>query len=93
MFISGVESDNSNGHAEIKTVQVNDYNLMPDNKRTTQQIILGNTRKQQLASEAVHNPEAAAQRKIAKQLREKERKKRRVDERRGARGAIKKRRY
>ena len=51
------------------------------------------TRKQQLASEAVHNPEAAAQRKIAKQLREKERKKRRVDERRGARGAIKKRRY
>ena len=50
-------------------------------------------RKQEMASEAVHNPAAAAQRKIKKQLREKERKKRRVDDRKSMRGSFKKRRH
>lgn len=49
-------------------------------------------RKQELASEAIHDPAAAAKRKIQKQLREKERRKRRVDERKSMRGASKKRR-
>lgn len=50
-------------------------------------------RKQELASEAVHDPVAAAQRKLKKQLREKDRRKRRVDDRRTGRGATKKRRH
>ncbi|KAL3817639.1 hypothetical protein ACHAXA_011727 [Cyclostephanos tholiformis] len=50
-------------------------------------------RKQDIASEAVHNPAAAAQRKIMKQVREKERKKRTVEDRRSQRGASKKRRH
>ncbi len=48
LFISGVETDNASQRSEIKTVQVKDYDLTPDDKRTTQQILLGNTRKQQL---------------------------------------------
>jgi U3 small nucleolar RNA-associated protein 20 len=48
-------------------------------------------RKQDIASEAVHNPSAAAQRKINKQLREKERRKRKIDDNRSKRGASKKR--
>lgn len=50
-------------------------------------------RKQEMASEAVHDPAAAAQRKIKKQMREKERKKRRVDDRKSMRGSLKKRRH
>lgn len=49
-------------------------------------------RKQEIASEAVHDPTAAAQRKIQKHLREKERRKRKVDGRRAMRGASNKRR-
>jgi len=52
LFISGVESDNANERSEIKTVQVRDYNLTPYDKRTTQQIILGHTRSQQLGKTA-----------------------------------------
>jgi len=44
-------------------------------------------RKQEAAAEAVHNPQAAAKRKLRKQEREKQRKKRRVNERKAARGA------
>lgn len=50
-------------------------------------------RKQEIASEAIHNPAVAAQRKIMKQVREKERKKRTVEDRRSQRGASKKRRH
>lgn len=50
-------------------------------------------RKQEIASEAVHNPVAAAQRKIMKHVREKERRKRSVDDRRSQRGGVKKRRH
>jgi len=51
-------------------------------------------RKQDAAAEAVHNPQAAAQRKIRKQEHEKRRKKRRVEEQRAMRGAYaKKQRY
>ena len=50
-------------------------------------------RKQDIAAEAVHDPEAAANRKIKKNLREKERRKRRVQDRRTIRGGQKKRRY
>ena len=49
-------------------------------------------RKQDVASEAVHDPAAAAQRKIMKQVREKERKKRTIEDRRSQRGGSKKRR-
>ncbi|KAL7543114.1 hypothetical protein ACHAXR_013072, partial [Thalassiosira sp. AJA248-18] len=51
-------------------------------------------RKQEIASEAVHDPMAAARRKINKQFQEKERRKRRAEDRRGQgmRGASKKRR-
>ena len=49
-------------------------------------------RKQDVASEAVHDPAAAAQRKIMKQVREKERKKRNIEDRRSQRGGSKKRR-
>ena len=48
-------------------------------------------RKQDIASEAVHDPTAAAQRKITKHLREKDRRKRKVDDNRSKRGASKKR--
>jgi U3 small nucleolar RNA-associated protein 20 len=47
-------------------------------------------RKQDIASEAVHNPITAAKRKIKKQLHEKERKKRRVNEMKLMRGVTKK---
>ena len=50
-------------------------------------------RKQDIASEAVHDPEAAANRKIKKNLREKERRKRRIEDRRVMRGGQKKRRH
>jgi len=50
-------------------------------------------RKQDIASEAVHDPAAAAQRKITKHIRDKERKKRKIDGRRSIRGASSKRRY
>lgn len=49
-------------------------------------------RKQEIASEAVHDPAAAAKRKLRKQFREKSRRKRRVEDRRAMRGAAKKRR-
>eukprot|EP00970_Alexandrium_tamarense_P020538 scaffold15349_cov200-Alexandrium_tamarense.AAC.2 len=49
-------------------------------------------RKQEIASEAVHDPVSAAKRKIKKQVHEKERRKRRVDDRRNSRGGTKKRR-
>ena len=48
-------------------------------------------RKQDIASEAVHDPTAAAQRKIKKHMREKDRRKRKVDDNRSKRGASKKR--
>jgi len=48
-------------------------------------------RKQEIASEAVHDPMAAAQRKIQKHLRDKGRRKRKVDDRRAMRGASKRR--
>lgn len=47
-------------------------------------------RKQDIAAEAVHNPSSAAKRKINKQLHEKERKKRRMNEIKLTRGAAKK---
>jgi U3 small nucleolar RNA-associated protein 20 len=47
-------------------------------------------RKQDMASEAVHDPTAAAQRKIKKQLREKERRKRKVEDVRSKRFVSKK---
>jgi U3 small nucleolar RNA-associated protein 20 len=50
-------------------------------------------RKQDIAAEAIHDPIAAAQRKINKQRKEKERKKRRIDEQRSSRGALKKNRH
>jgi len=50
-------------------------------------------RKQEIASEAIHDPAAAAQRKIKKQLRERDRRKRKVDDHRSTRGATRKRRY
>lgn len=50
-----------------------------------------NKRKQDIASEAVHDPTAAAQRKIKKQQREKERKKRKVDDARSKQCVTKKR--
>ena len=50
-------------------------------------------RKQQIAAEAIHDPEAAAKRKIKKQEREKERKKRRIQERKMGIRKQKKRRY
>lgn len=51
------------------------------------------SRKQEIASEAVHDPESAAKRKIKKQFHEKERRKRRVEDRRSMRGASKKKRF
>lgn len=45
-------------------------------------------RKQELAAEAVHNPEAAAQRKIIKQQKEKLRRKRRIQEQKINRGVF-----
>ena len=50
-------------------------------------------RKQEIAAEAVHNPTFAAKRKIKKQLHERERKKRRVDEMKLMRGTTKKNKY
>jgi len=50
-------------------------------------------RRQEIAAEAVHDPQAAAKRKIKKQLLEKERKKRRVEDRRSMRGGAKKKHY
>ncbi|MEE9333020.1 MAG: hypothetical protein V3U65_02915 [Granulosicoccaceae bacterium] len=50
LFISGVK----NAQSEIKTLQVRDYNLTPDNKRTTQEIVLGNARNQQLGKAAAN---------------------------------------
>jgi len=50
-------------------------------------------RKQELASEAIHNPAAAAQRKIKRQIGKRERKKGKIDDRRAMRGASKKRRH
>lgn len=49
-------------------------------------------RKQDIAAEAVHDPASAAKRKIKKQLHEKERKKRRVNDMKSMRGASKKNR-
>ena len=50
LFISGVETDT--GRAAITTVQVKDYDLTPDDKRTTQEIVLENARMQQLGKNA-----------------------------------------
>ena len=47
-------------------------------------------RKQDLAAEAIHDPVAAAQRKVNKGRREQERKRRRIDENRSSRGGFKK---
>eukprot|EP00804_Cyclotella_cryptica_P001375 CCRYP_014133-RA/>CCRYP_014133-RA protein AED:0.02 eAED:0.02 QI:68/1/1/1/1/1/6/174/3100 len=47
-------------------------------------------RKQDIAAEAIHDPASAAKRKIKKQLQEKERKKRRVNDMKAMRGAFKK---
>ncbi len=49
-------------------------------------------RKQDIASEAVRDPAAAAQRKIMKHVREKNRKKRTIEDKRSQRGSSKKRR-
>jgi hypothetical protein len=45
-------------------------------------------RKQQVLSEAVRDPKEAAKRKILKQSKEKERKKRKIQERRASRGVF-----
>ena len=50
-------------------------------------------RKQDIAAEAVHNPSFAAKRKIKKQVHEKERKKRRMNEMKLTRGVSKKKRH
>ena len=47
LFISGVE----NGRGEIKTVQVRDYDQAPDDKRTTQEMVLETARTQQLGKD------------------------------------------
>ena len=47
-------------------------------------------RKQEIAAEAVQNPQAAAKRRLIKQEREKNRKKRRIEEKMMDRGAYKK---
>lgn len=49
-------------------------------------------RKQDIASEAIHDPVAAAQRKVSRGKKEQERKKRRIDENRSSRGGFKKNR-
>lgn len=52
------------------------------------------TRKQELAAQAITDPEAAAKRRIFKQTKEKKRRKRRIEERKSSRGVyIKKPRY
>lgn len=50
LFISGVES--ANGRSAITTVQVKDYDLTPDDKRTTQEIVLANARNRRLGNSA-----------------------------------------
>ena len=49
-------------------------------------------RKQDLAAEAIHNPTAAAERKVNKHRKEKERRKRKIEDKRSSRGGIKKNR-
>jgi len=47
LFISGVE----NSRGEIKTVQVRDYDQTPDDKRTSQEMVLDTVRTQQLGKD------------------------------------------
>jgi len=54
LFISGVESDGNETGSDITTVQVKDYDLTPDDKRTTQEIVLDKARKQQLDKRATN---------------------------------------